>query len=111
VAAVQCAAHPDVETERVCVDCKKAICDACAVYEIDGRAACAECGLKAEATSRAIGSALLAVVGVSFLFAVAVGVALFKQRPFVGGVAAVFSILTRYALQAWLRPRAVTARS
>lgn len=108
VALVQCAVHDDVETERKCADCGKPICDACAVFEIDGQAACGACGRVADERSRAVGSALLAFIGASYLATLAVCVLLFKPRPFVGGLAAVVAIAVGRALQVWLQPRAVT---
>ena len=107
---VRCEVHADVETDRRCAECKKAVCDACAVYEIDGDDGCDSCGRVEDAKSRTVGTTLLALVGLSYLVAVAVGVVLFKPRPFVGGMAAVFSIAMRYTLQTWLRPRAVIRR-
>ncbi len=104
---MQCAVHADVETERTCADCGKAICDACAVFEIDGRAACEACGKREDDKSREIGTALLGFIGVGYLATLAVCVLLFKPRPFVGGLAAVVAIAVGRALQIWLRPRAV----
>lgn len=105
---MQCAVHSEVETDRKCADCGKAICDACAAFEIDGRAACEACGRLEDEKSRAVGSALLAFIGVGYLATLAICVMLFKPRPFVGGLAAVVAIAVGRALQVVLRPRAVS---
>lgn len=105
---MQCAAHPEVETDRTCADCGKAICETCAVFVIDGRPACEACGRLEAEKSRAVGSALLGFIGAAYLATLAIAILLFKPRPFVGGLAAVVAIAVGRALQIWLRPRAVT---
>jgi hypothetical protein len=108
VARVDCAAHADVETDQTCAECDKAICDACAVYEIDGAPACEACGRREDARSRAVGSALLAFIGAGYLAALALAILVFRPRPFVGGLAAIVAIALGRALHIAVRPRAVT---
>jgi hypothetical protein len=110
VAPVECAAHPEVTSKHACGSCELAICDACATYEIDGQVSCDACGRREDDKSRALGSTLLALVGVGYLATLALGVALFKPRPFVGGLAAVVSIALGRTLQMVMRPRAVQKR-
>lgn len=52
-----------------------------------------------ELDRRAVGSALFAVVAMSYLAFVAVGVLVFRGRPFVGGAAAVFALALSRVLQ------------
>jgi hypothetical protein len=53
--------------------------------------------------SRAWGSFLLAFVGMSYLATLAVSYAVFRGRPFVGGLAAVVAIACGRALQIFMR--------
>ena len=108
---VQCAEHPDVDTDRACSACNKPICDTCAVYEIDDRVACESCGREAYARSRATGLSLFAVIAVGYLATLAVCVVVFRPRPWVGGLAAVVSIAIGRVLQLVLRPSVVNVRT
>ena len=108
--AVQCAVHPDVEGERRCTRCDKAMCDACATFEIDGHAACDGCGKRELETSRGIATALFACVGVGYLATIAIAISISPPRPYHGGLAAVVAILLGRTLQFWLKPRTVTPR-
>jgi hypothetical protein len=86
------------------------MCEACATYDIDGHAACAECGCREAETSRSIATALFACVGVGYLTTLAIAVSLSPPRPWHGGIAAVVALLLGRALQFWLKPRTVTRR-
>lgn len=111
MARVNCAVHPEVDAEETCAECEKPACDECAVYEIDGRVACAACAAREHAKSRAVGSALLGFIGASYLATLALAVTLFKPRPFVGGLAAVVAIAAGRVLQIVLRPRTIARRA
>lgn len=91
--------------------CGKAGCDRCLVFDVDGGGACAACAASQDDRSRALGSALLAFVGVGYLATLAIGYLLFRGRPFVGGLAAVVSIGLGRALQIYLKPPVVTRRA
>jgi hypothetical protein len=106
---VDCADHPGVPASA-CAGCAKGVCDTCATYDVDGRLHCETCGRDAEDKSKALGSALLALVGVGYLAALAVGVLVFRAKPFVGGIAAIVAIALGRALQIYMRPPVVTRR-
>lgn len=108
---LDCAAHPGTPATQTCVVCKKACCNRCASWDVDGRAACEACGAASDERSRALGSALLAFVAVGYLAALAIGYLVFRGRPFVGGLAAVVAIALGRALQIYLRPPIVTRRA
>lgn len=107
---MECAAHPDHETTGTCIKCKRAFCAACATYDVDGKTYCEACGRAVEQTSHSIGSALLASVAVGYLATLALGVALFGAKPFVGGLAAIAGIAFGRLLQVVVRPPSVTRR-
>jgi hypothetical protein len=107
---VKCAAHPQVDATGTCATCKKAVCSGCTVYEIDGQPCCAACGHAEDEQTRAVGSALLAFVGVGYLAALAIGVVVFSARPFVGGLAAIVAIALGRTLQVVIQPKAVVRR-
>lgn len=54
---------------------------------------------------------MLAFIGVGYLGALAVGVQLFKARPFVGGVAAIVAIVLGRVLQVLIKPEDTTQRA
>ena len=94
-----------------CAVCFKNLCDACATYELDGSAAAASAAAAPRRTRRnALSSGLLALVGVGYLATLAVGVVLFKARPFVGGLAAIVAIALGRALQLLVKAPVVTRR-
>jgi hypothetical protein len=111
---MQCAAHPDVEARGPCAVCKKNLCDACATYELDGSpspsSCCEACGRTQEDDNNALSSGLLALVGVGYLATLAIGIVLFKPRPFVGGLAAIVAIALGRALQLLVKPTTVSRR-
>jgi hypothetical protein len=112
---MQCAAHPDLEARGPCAVCSKNLCDACATYELGGGAApaacCERCGRTQEDDSNSLSSGLLAVVGVGYLATLAIGIVIFKARPFVGGLAAIVAIALGRALQLLVKPAIVTRRA
>jgi hypothetical protein len=64
-----------------------------------------------EEDSHALSSGLLAFVGVGYLATLAIGIVLFKARPFVGGLAAIVAIAFGRALQLVVKAPVVTRRS
>ena len=86
------------------------LCDACASFEMAGGWCCEACGHRQEDQARELGSGLLALVGVGYLATLAVGIVLFKARPFVGGLAAIVAIALGRALQMLVRTPAVSRR-
>lgn len=107
---MECAAHPDAEARGPCSVCKKGVCDACATYELDGAPCCDVCGRGVEDDSHSLSSGLLALVAVGYLATLAIGIVLFKARPFVGGLAAVVAIALGRAMQLLVKPPSVTRR-
>jgi hypothetical protein len=107
---VECAAHPTRNAVGPCASCKKSLCDGCASFELDGEWCCEICGVRQENDARELGSGLLALVGVGYLATLAVGILIFKARPFVGGLAAIVAIGLGRALQMLVRAPAVTRR-
>ena len=107
---MNCTAHPGTTAVGSCSVCKKAGCDLCLAFEVDGDVACESCGALEDDRSRDLGSAMLALVGVGYLATLAVGFVVFRARPFVGGLAAVVAIALGRALQMYIRPRTVTRR-
>jgi hypothetical protein len=107
---MQCAAHPEIEARGACAVCFKNLCDGCATYDLDGAPCCERCGREREDESDALSSGLLALVGVGYLATLALGIVLFKARPFVGGLAAIVAIGLGRALQLLVKPGTVTRR-
>jgi hypothetical protein len=107
---VKCAAHPTTRAIGACTVCKTAVCPTCATYDLDGSVCCETCGVIEEERSRSIGAALLAFVGVGYLASLALCVAIFHARPFIGGIAAIVAIALGRVLQIVLKPRVVTRR-
>ncbi|AKV01203.1 hypothetical protein AKJ09_07866 [Labilithrix luteola] len=107
---MECAAHPDHEATGTCASCKRTLCSACTTYDVDGKTYCEACGRNVEQNSHSIGSALLASVAVGYLATLALGVALFGPKPFVGGLAAIAGIALGRLLQVVVRPPSVTRR-
>lgn len=107
---MECAAHPGTVAAGTCSVCTKVGCARCLEYDVDGRAACADCGRLEDDRSRSLGSALIASVSVGYLATLAVGYLLFRGRPFVGGFAAVVAIALGRLLHMYLRPPIVTRR-
>lgn len=108
---MQCAAHPDRAAVGACAACFKELCDSCATFDIDGGFGCEPCGRRREADAAELSSGLLAFVGVGYLATLAIGVVLFKARPFVGGLAAIVAIGLGRALQLLVGAPAVSRRS
>ncbi len=106
-----CAAHPEIEAHAPCVVCFKNLCDACASYELDGASCCERCARSKEDDGNALSSGLLALIGVGYLGALALGVVIFKARPFVGGLAAIFAIALGRLVQLLVKTPLVTRRS
>lgn len=98
LSSVNCAAHPDAAASVKCHVCDEPLCAACVAYDVDGDPACDACGRAEDARSRSLGTAMLALGAVGYLGALALGVALFKPRPFIGGVAALVAIAAGRAL-------------
>lgn len=90
--------------------CKKAGCEPCLAYDVDGNVACESCAALEDDRGRALGSALLAFVAVGYLATLAIGIVVFRARPFVGGLAAVVAIALGRALQMFVRMPTVTRR-
>lgn len=86
------------------------MCATCAVYEVDGAACCERCGRAEQDRSHALGSALVAFVGVGYLATLALGILVFHAKPFVGGIAAIVAIALGRGLQVFLRPAIVVRR-
>jgi hypothetical protein len=107
---MECAAHPKVDAMEVCSICKTPRCNACLRFHVDDQLACSDCGPLAEERGRAIGSAVLGLVGVGYLATLAVGFMIFKARGYVGGLAAVVAIALGRVLQMYLRMPVVTSR-
>lgn len=107
---MQCARHGEVEAKSPCAVCFKNLCDACATYELDGAACCERCGQDKESERDALSSGLLALVAVGYLATLAVGVVVFKARPFVGALAAIVAIGLGRVIQLAMKPPAVVRR-
>src|SRR6185295_17703637 len=107
---VECAAHPEKNAVGPCASCAKSLCEACATFELDGGWCCEGCGRRQEDDARELGSGLLALVGVGYLATLAIGIAIFKARPFVGGLAAIVAIGLGRALQMLVGAPAVSRR-
>lgn len=107
---MQCATHPEIEARGACAVCFKNLCDACATYELDGAPCCERCGRDKEDDRNALSSGLLALIGVGYLATLAVGIVLFKPRPFVGGLAAIVAIALGRALQMLVKGPDVSRR-
>lgn len=107
---MDCAAHPEKNALGPCGSCEKQLCDACATFDIDGAFGCETCGRRREDEARELGSGLLALVGVGYLATLALGIVVFKARPFVGGLAAVVAIALGRALQLLVKTPAVMRR-
>ena len=106
-----CAVHPEAEASITCPLCERGACDACATYEVDGRVCCERCGEAEDARSRGLGVAVVALVGVGYLATLAIGVLLFRARPFIGGLAAIVAIGLGRTLQLAMRPPVVVRRA
>ncbi len=118
--ARHCAAHSEVEARGSCAVCFKSLCDACATYELEivsetrvseTRACCCErCGRMKEDDESALRSGLLAMIGVGYLATLAVGIVVFKARPFVGGLAAIVAIALGRLMQLLVKVPVATRR-
>ena len=107
---MQCATHTDREARGACAVCFKNLCDACATYELEGAPCCERCGRSKEDDRNALSSGLLALIGVGYLATLAVGIVVFKPRPFVGGLAAIVAIALGRALQMLVKGPDVSRR-
>lgn len=107
---MECSAHPGRNALGPCGACDKGLCDTCATFELDGNWCCEACGRKEEDDARELGAGLLALVSVGYLATLAIGVVLFKARPFVGGLAAIVAIALGRALQMLIRAPSVARR-
>lgn len=72
---------------------------------------CEACGSAELARIGARGSAAIALVAVGYLMALAVAYLVFRARPYVGGIAALFAIALGRLFQVWLTPEPVTRRA
>lgn len=108
---MDCASHPGIDARRQCAVCFKNLCDACATYEFDGANCCERCGRAKEDEGNALRSGLLASIGVGYLAALAVGVLIWKARPFVGGLAAIVAIALGRIMQLVVKMPLVTRRA
>ncbi|HVJ93028.1 MAG TPA: hypothetical protein VM580_24670 [Labilithrix sp.] len=106
-----CAAHPETPCTTSCSICKKAACERCLTYEVEDAIACRTCGAAEGDRGRALGSAMLALVGVGYLATLALGYVFFRGRPFVGGLAAVVALALGRALHTYLKLPMVSRRS
>lgn len=107
---MHCAAHPETEARGPCALCFKNLCDVCSTYELDGAPCCERCGRDKEEETNALSSGLLAMIGVGYLATLAIGILVFKARPFVGGLAAVVAIGLGRGMQLLLKSPGVTRR-
>ena len=107
---MQCAVHLEAEAPSSCAVCHKNLCDACAAFDVDSAACCERCGVLEEQHSQALSSGLLALVAVGYLATLAIGILLFKPRPFVGGLAAIAAIALGRGLQMVVKTPVVTRR-
>ncbi len=107
---MQCAVHPDIEAKEACSACKRELCESCLVYEIDGKPACGPCGTEVEERGKALGTSVLAFVGVGYLATLALAFLVFRGRAFIGGLAAVVAIAIGRGLQVFLKTPLVTRR-
>lgn len=89
---MQCATHPETEAGGACAVCFESLCNACSTYELDGKPCCERCGRAKEDDRNALSSGLLALIGVGYLATLAIGILVFKPRPFVGGLAAIVAL-------------------
>ncbi|MDF2695036.1 MAG: hypothetical protein K0S65_3419 [Labilithrix sp.] len=89
----------------------KGACERCLAYDVDQTASCEACAAHAEDRSRSLGGAILAFVAVAYLATIAVGVLVFRARPFIGGLAAIVAIALGRTLQTYVKPPVVTGRS
>ncbi len=105
-----CAVHPDAEPVAKCWACEKSLCDECHAFDVDGQPACAACGADQRGTGEAIGGAQLAVTALGYLGFLAIAVSLFKPRPIVGGLGAIFAIAFGRAVAVFFKPRVVVRR-
>lgn len=101
---MQCARHAEVEARGPCAVCFENLCDGCATYELEGAPCCERCGHDEQAQRDALSSGLLALVAVGYLATLAVGVVIFKARPFVGALAAIVAIGLGRAVQLAMKP-------
>ena len=107
---MQCAVHPETEARGPCAVCFKNLCDACATYDVDGAPCCERCGRTRQEENEALSSGLLGLVGVGYLATLAIGIVVFKARPFVGGLAAIVAIALGRAMQILVKGHNVTRR-
>jgi hypothetical protein len=108
---MQCATHPEIEAQGPCAVCAKNLCDACATYDLDGAPCCERCGITKEEDSQALSAGLLTTIAAGYLATLAIGIVLFKARPFIGGLAAVVAIGLGRAMQLMMKPPSVTRRA
>ncbi len=87
------------------------MCEACAAYEVNGSPCCEACAHAEDDRAHALASGLLALVAVGYLAAIAIGIVLFKARPFVGGLAAIVAIVLGRLLQVVVRSPVVSRRA
>lgn len=105
-----CAAHPEIDARVACAVCFKNLCDGCATYELDGASCCERCGRAKEDEGNALSAGLLVLIGVGYLATLAVGIVVFKARPFVGGLAAIVAIALGRVMQLLVKTPVATRR-
>lgn len=108
--ATECATHAGVTAVSRCATCGKGICTQCAAYDVDDAMTCEPCGRSEEDRARGIGLSLTGLVGAGYLATLALGVVVFKSKPFIGGIAAIVAIVLGRVLQLVLRPPSVRRR-
>ena len=105
-----CAVHPETEARGPCAVCFKNLCDACATWELEAAPCCERCGKQRDEDSQSLNAGLLAMIGVGYLATLAIGIVVFRVRPFVGGLAAVVAIALGRAMQVLVKAPSVTRR-
>lgn len=93
LARVTCAVHPETPSIAACTGCRKALCETCAAFTVEGAPSCTACAEAAIARSEAFGGVLVLVVAAAYLVLLAVGLAAASRTRILGaGFAAVFAI-------------------
>jgi len=97
-----CESHPDRSRVGRCVVCRRELCAECAVYDVGDHVACGPCGDAEIARAPSSGLVTVGLVALGYLAVVALGITIFKGRPLVVGVAALFAVFLSRVLP--LRP-------
>ncbi len=97
-----CETHNDRARVGRCLVCRRELCAECATFEVGRGVACGPCGDAEIARAPRSGMLAVGLVALGYLAVVAIGVGLFKGRPLVVGVAALFAVFLSRLLP--LRP-------